>query len=181
MQRKNPQKFPGWPPTPPRPVVEVASILRRISMFSIVNGLFHHPAPSMAIFAPKKLSWAVLGPSWAVLGPSWAVLGPSWGHLGPFWGHHGPSWGHLFSFFRVHFLEPCLLRKRYYLQGKPNILMSIWGPKRGSSGVFFFIFFGVPGLWLCDEHLGVILGSSWAVLGPSWAVLGPSWAVLGLS
>ena len=49
----------------------------------------------------------------------------------------------------------------------------------GPGGTFFIVF-GVPGLWLHDEHLGVILGSSWAVLGPSWAVLGPSWAVLEL-
>ena len=51
--------------------------------------------------------------------------------------------------------------------------------RRVVQGGTFFIVFGVPGLWLHDEHLGVILGSSWAVLGPSWAVLGPSWAVLG--
>jgi hypothetical protein len=92
-----------------------------------------------------------------------------------------PGSNPFFSLFRVHFLEPRLLRKQCFLQGNINILRSILGPKRVRSAGTFFILFGVPGLWLHDEHLGVILGSSWAVLGPSWAVLGPSWAVLGPS
>ena len=43
----------------------------------------------------------------------------------------------------VHFLEPRLLRKPYFLQGKTNILGSILGPKmRRCGGPFFHTFWG---------------------------------------
>ena len=47
----------------------------------------------------------------------------------------------VFSLFRVLFLEPRLLRKPYFLQGKTNILRSILGPKtEGCGGPFFQVF-----------------------------------------
>ena len=33
--------------------------------------------------------------------------------------------------------------------------------------------------WAAPEHLGRLLGGSWAVLGSSWVILGGSWAPLG--
>ena len=92
-----------------------------------------------------------LGPSWghleAVLGVPEAILGS----LGAVLGHLGSvlalSWAiperPRASQFRDHFLEPRLLRKRCYLQGKINILRSILVLKTGFlRDACFHIFWG---------------------------------------
>ena len=57
-------------------------VFRKFLYFRFYARLYHHEAPILAIFAPKKPSWVHLGPSWDHLGTVFGRLGAMLGRLG---------------------------------------------------------------------------------------------------
>ena len=135
------QRVPRWPKTGPRQAQDSGNL-------GHLGAILGDPG---VILSRLGAILGSLGPSWghleAVLGVPEAILGS----LGAVLGHLGSvlalSWAiperPRASQFRDHFLEPRLLRKPYFLQGKTNILRFVLGSKTGSQrGGVFHTFWG---------------------------------------